>query len=407
MSSEPLIILGDFNIRMDLPHAACLSTTHELGHTLDLIITLTPDNIIAACPSIGELFSNHFPVSCQIRSDRPQANVTHVQFRKMKSIDPNQFSEAIPSSQLNHDPPNDLDSLVSCYNEPLRSQLDMYALVLTRDINVRPLAAWFKEDIRNAKRLRRNAEKKWRATRLPVDLAAFKKERNRVVNLMNETRRVYYKQFDVNYNQFIEDNSKDQRRLFTASKSLLNMKKDRSLPHIRFHCLQTIWVSFLLPTLPVSGQSWTESLLSTPEPNLESESGDIVFSHFQCQTTETVRHMITSGKNKSCILDPIPASLSSACLDSLLPIITNIINLFLQTGYFTETWQTAVVYTSFNKPDFDLLFKNFRLISNSRFVFKFTERVVASQIQCHMITKISFFNCNLLIAPISFRRLHC
>ena len=74
MSSEPLIILGDFNIRMDLPvgytgvdgsHAACLSTTHELGHTLDLIITRTSDNIIAACPSIGELFSDHFPVFCQ------------------------------------------------------------------------------------------------------------------------------------------------------------------------------------------------------------------------------------------------------------------------------------------------------------------------------------------------------
>ena len=93
---------------------ACLSTTHELGHTLDLIITRTSDNIIAACPSIGELFSDHFPVSCQIRSDRLQANVTHVQFRKMKSIDPNQFSEAIPSSQLHHDPPIDLDSLVSC-----------------------------------------------------------------------------------------------------------------------------------------------------------------------------------------------------------------------------------------------------------------------------------------------------
>ena len=167
MSSEPLIILGDFNIRMDLPvgytgvdgsHAACLSTTHELGHTLDLIITRTSDNIIAACPCIGELFSDHFPVFCQIRSDTPKANVTHVHFRKMKSINPIQFSEAIPSSQLNHDPPNDLDSLVSCYNESLRSQLEMYALVLTRDINVRPLAAGFNEDIRNAKRLRRNAE---------------------------------------------------------------------------------------------------------------------------------------------------------------------------------------------------------------------------------------------------------
>ena len=274
MSSEPLIILGDFNIRMDLlpvgytgvdgSQAACLSTTHELGHTLDLITTRTSDNIIAACPCIGELFSEHFPVFSKIRSNRPQANVRHVWFRKVKSIDPNQFSEAIPSSQLNHDPPSDINSLVSCYNESLRSQLDMYAPVLTRDINVRPLAAWFNEDIRNAKRLRRNAEKTWRATRLPVDLAAFKKERNRVVNLMNKTCRVYY-------NQFIEDNSTDQRRLFAASRSSLNMKKDQSLPHIRFHFLQTIWVSC------------TAFLLSTSEPNLESESGDIVFSHFQCQ----------------------------------------------------------------------------------------------------------------------------
>ena len=232
--------------------------------------------------------------------------------------------------------------------------------------------------------MRRNAEKTWRATRLPVDLAAFKKRRNRVGNLMKEARRVYY-------NQFIEDNSKDQRRLFAASKSLLNMKKDRSLPHIPFHsaCKQHGSV-FLLSRLLVSGQSWTESLLSTPEPNLESESGDIVFAHFRCQTTEIVRHKITSGKNKSCILDPIPASLLSACLDSLLPVITNIINLSLETRYFAETWKTAVVYTSFKKPYFDLLFKNFRLISNPQFVFKLTERVVASQIQCHMVTKNLF-----------------
>ena len=44
-----------------------------------------------------------------------------------------------------------------------------------------------------------------------------------MVNLMNEAGRVYY-------NKFIEDNSTDQRRLFVASKSLLNMHLDRSLP---------------------------------------------------------------------------------------------------------------------------------------------------------------------------------
>ena len=172
---------------------------------------------------------------------------------------------------------------------------------------------------------------------------------NLVVNLMNDARRVYC-------NQFIEDNSTDQRRLFAASKSLLYMKKDRSLPpysDISLLAKITNIRSKLDCILP------SHSLLSTPEPNLESESGDIVFFDFQCQTTETVRHMITNGKKKSCILDPIPASLLSACLDSLFPVITNMVNLSLQTGYFADTRKTAVVYPSLKKPGLDLLCKNF------------------------------------------------
>ena len=66
------------------------------------------------------------------------------------------------------------------------------------------------------------------------------------------------------------------------------------------------------------------------------------------------------------------------------------VNLSLQTGYFAETWETAVVYPSLKKPGLDLLFKNFRLISNLQFGSKLTERVVASQIQCHMITNNLF-----------------
>ena len=132
-----------------------------------------------------------------------------------------------------------------------------------------------------------------------------------------------------------------------------------------FTSCKQYWSVFLLPRLPISGQSWTAFLLSTSEPNLESESGDIVFSHFQCQATEAVRHMITSGKNKSCIF-----------MFRVLLAITNMVSLSLQTGYFAETWKTAVVYPSLKKPGLDLLFKNFRLISNLQFVSELTERVV-------------------------------
>ena len=112
MSSEPLLILGDFNIHMDLPDDTdcrnmsdllvsmglkqhVLQPTHEIGHPLDLIITRISDNIIAGRPYTGELFSDHFPVFCQLKPERPLVAVKHLQFRKIKSIDRDQFSEAI------------------------------------------------------------------------------------------------------------------------------------------------------------------------------------------------------------------------------------------------------------------------------------------------------------------------
>ena len=69
-----------------------------------------------------------------------------------------------------------------------------------------------------ARRERRSAERKWRASRLNSDLAVFKAKRNFALHLMNESRRVYY------------ENSSDQGRLFPASKRLLNFHVDRALP---------------------------------------------------------------------------------------------------------------------------------------------------------------------------------
>ena len=199
---------------------------------------------------------------------------------------------------------------------------------------------------------------------------------------MNEARRVYY-------NQFIEDNSSDQRRLFMASKSLLDMHLDRSLPpHTDSSWLANDMGEFFITKIAnikskLDGIS-PSHLPSTSEPDLASEPSDIVLSDFQCQTVEAIRDMITSGKKKSCILDPKPVTLLSACLDPLLPVITNMVNLSLRTGYFANAWKTTVVHPLLKKPGLDLLFKNFRPIRNLHFVSKLTERAVANQIQSLM-----------------------
>ena len=77
----------------------------------------------------------------------------------------------------------------------------------SRHTTARVRPPWFNDDIKKARQERRKAEKRWRAIRLPEDLAAFKVKRNYVIHIMNEARRKYYK-------QFIEDNGDDQSKLF-------------------------------------------------------------------------------------------------------------------------------------------------------------------------------------------------
>ena len=64
--------------------------------------------------------------------------------------------------------------------------------VQTRTIVVRPCVPWYTDDIRQAKKDRRKAERKWRSSKLESDLAVFKRKRNAVTNLLNRARREFY-----------------------------------------------------------------------------------------------------------------------------------------------------------------------------------------------------------------------
>ena len=85
------------------------------------------------------------------------------------------------------------------------------------------MVPWYSNEINDAKRSRRKAERKWRKTRLPVDFADFKRKRNKVTNFMNKTREEFYC-------KFIEDNGTDQRKLFCAAKKLLGASDVLNFP---------------------------------------------------------------------------------------------------------------------------------------------------------------------------------
>ena len=106
---------------------------------------------------------------------------------------------------------------------------------------------------------------------------------------------------------------------------------------------------------------------------------------FQNISDEFVLKIINSAPTKSCELDPIPTTLLYENIDSLLPIIKNIINTSLTTGIVPRDLKTAVVKPLLKKPSPDKnLLKNYRPISNLPFLSKILEKVIRHKLFSHL-----------------------
>ena len=110
---------------------------------------------------------------------------------------------------------------------------------------------------------------------------------------------------------------------------------------------------------------------------------DITFSEFSPFPEEDVRKLALANR-KSCALDPIPSAILSVCLDELLPVLTKMVNLSLETVHFANDWKCSLVHPLLKKCNLEMINRNFRPVSNLQFASKLTEKAAATQIQCHM-----------------------
>ena len=118
-------------------------------------------------------------------------------------------------SDLCQNTPDDLESLVACYNNTLKTTLDKHAPLKSKTVTIRPSVPWFSEKIKEAKRQKRKAEDKWRSSKLDADFAVFKLRRNEATNLMKQVRREFYA-------NLIEENDDNQGKLFNICMQLFN-----------------------------------------------------------------------------------------------------------------------------------------------------------------------------------------
>ena len=332
LSSNPLLIIGDFNIHVDtngadsrpflelLDSLCCKQlvnfSTHKHGHTIDLMICRLSDNIVIGEPwPHVSLVSDHIPVMCCLNSLKPPLPSKTISFRRLSSIDVDILRSDIAESELCKKIPRNLTDLATLYDVTLTNVLDKHANVITKIIVLRPQVPWYTDKVKTEKRKKRKAERRWLKTRLDKDWDDYKSVRNSTLHILNEARRNHHR--DV-----ITSKKGDQRGLFKVVKSLLNVSDKKPVipcttdKYSFVNALGTFFHDKVM-TIRKDIDEASAHLDAINELSVDFPVGtprDIaVFCNFQPLSEHDAEKLITKLSKKSCSLDPMPTKVLLQC----------------------------------------------------------------------------------------------
>lgn len=382
------ILHGDFNIHMDIAaeletrkmndllSSCCLKQhvtepTHRCGHMLDLVITNEMDNFIDNISVIHSVPSDHSAICFDMSLSRPPRSRRSVTFRKLREIDYDCIREDITNCSFKTDPSNDIENLTKQYNSDLNNLLDKHAPQITREITSRPNTPWYNEALRKLKQEKRAYERKWRKSNLCVDKLALKNKTYEYKKALHDAKTSYHQNVISQCNQ---------GQLFREIKILTVKKSSQSLPSNgsklelarKFSKFFDSKIRNLRIALDVSAPSELSINLT--------EACESTLRTFDILSIDDVFEIIKGSKMKCCSLDPLPAAVTKNVLDDLLPSLTKIVNMSLQSGCFPSELKKALVIPLLKKDSLDPeVLKHYRPISNLPYLGKLIERAAIKQ----------------------------
>ena len=390
LSKCPLLFVGDFNIHVDnaTDNAAChflhqLSScglvqhvdeaTHEKGHTLDLIITRESEAIVSDI-NIHAMLSDHYAILFDVAFRKPHDVPRCVTYRDLKKVDMKAFEEDIQSHNFVN--MSDLEPLVVEYDNVLNAALEKYAPLKTKSFKTTRLSPWYTDEIRDAKRVRRQLERKWRKSKSLDSKAAYLAQRRLVSNMMSSARTNHF-------STLVNDNCQNPRNLFRIIDALLHRnKKSRFPPSDSNVTLANMFSDFFIEKVKTIKDSLDGCVQNDSEADVDTGEG-IPLDSFSVVDIGDLKKTILHSKSTSCELDPVPTPFLKACINTLLPVLAQIINLSLTSGIMPSPLKQAVIHPLLKKILLELILVNYRPVSNLPFLSKIIERCVAKQLLFH------------------------
>ncbi|KAJ8027965.1 hypothetical protein HOLleu_30071 [Holothuria leucospilota] len=199
------------------------TATHQSGHTLDLILSRSTENILVELPIPTLYVSDHCFLECGLSIQRPAPTKEEFSYRKYKSIDIDQFKLDILSSNLYAEEWLDVNIAANCFSTTLQRILDRHAPLKNVRKVTRTTFPWYSDHLKQLKRKRRKAEKIWRRELSEISELNFRRVRNQYTYALYECRTNYY-------NGLITENSNNPRKLFKVFNEVIGNDHSSTLP---------------------------------------------------------------------------------------------------------------------------------------------------------------------------------
>ena len=164
--------------------------THRLGNTLDVVIHRANDNILLNTEVNEHLTSDHFCVIAKLDAKPPPTEPTFKESRNLKRIDKDKFDQDL-RMKVSTTKCSSFDQL----NNALSSVLDKHAPVVRRKVRPNKNDPWFddiKDQVAEAKRTRRSAEKKKDKSGLTIHRQIYNEAKKNVSKIISKARTEFY-----------------------------------------------------------------------------------------------------------------------------------------------------------------------------------------------------------------------
>ena len=198
-----------------------------------------------------------------------------------------------------------------------------------------------------------------------------------VVNKMLKDAKASY------YSSTILENALDQKTLFNVVDKLLHRKVERRYPPAPSMIeLTNNFADFFdnkIATITTELSNEATSSIQSREAN--EKLCHVEFTEFSVMSEREVESFVDTIGKKSCDLDPIPASILKECKSTLLPVLTIIVNMSLQSAFMPAALKEAMIKPKLKKDNLDPEdYPNFRPISNLKVVSEIIEKAASCQL---------------------------